>query len=332
MAWNPVTPIENTIQMQWMSSPFGSLEHFFLPTPGRLFIIEADAMRPIFLLKATLTSALVAQAGWAQLSSSAPTKPAMATHSTEPDSLLDLPPLPKGQASLVGGTVARMDPIRDEFSVRPFGGGNVTIRLDVRTLVLRGTSHDSLRELRPGLRVYVDTIVLEGQLFAKTVRIEADPGGGELTGSVVAYDSAKQLLTISDAMSSQALTLRFRRDTQIYSGGQPASAARLAAGDLVQIAFRSASAGPSILQKVEILARPGSSFTFEGKIEVVDLRDRHLTLAKDKSDDTFEVALDSLAPEAALRLREGMNVLVRARFDGRRYQAESVEPVGTVQR
>src|SRR5438876_8083454 len=38
-----------------------------------------------------------------------------------PDPLLDVPPLPKGKVTLVGGTVADIDRIRDRVVTQPFG-------------------------------------------------------------------------------------------------------------------------------------------------------------------------------------------------------------------
>ena len=244
-----------------------------------------------------------------------------------PDRMLDMPPLPKGQVSLIGGTVARIDPIRDRMVVRAFGGRDITIDFDVRTAVLRGTTPASSRDLRPGTRVYADTILKDGRTFAKTVRIAGNASSGETRGQVISYDPSKKLLKVRDIISSQPFSLRLNAVTEVRSNGQPVQPGELIIGTLVHVVFRSGFEGANSAQKIDILARPGSTFTFSGRILVVDLRDDHLTLAENASETTFEVGLDSLTSGAKLRLKEGMEVLVQARFDGNKYEAQSVEPL-----
>lgn len=279
-----------------------------------------------------LSVALLAHARQGQVSSSpAQASPGIELESSARGGSLELPPLPRGQVSLFGGTVARLDPIRDRMVVRAFGGRDVTIDFDVRTHVVRGTTPASLREIRPGTRIYADTILKDGRIFAKTLRLDTNPTPGEARGQVTAYDAARKVLRVRDEISAQPLALRVTSHTDIRSGSQPAQVTELVAGTLVQVEFRSASDGPSSAEKVEILARPGTAFTFAGKIVVVDLRDGHLTLVEPSGDGTFEVGLDSLPLDAKLRLKEGMDVIVNARFDGRRYEAQSIEPASNSQ-
>ncbi|MGC2195662.1 MAG: hypothetical protein WA628_13370 [Terriglobales bacterium] len=248
-----------------------------------------------------------------------------------PDPLLDPPPLPKGEVSLIGGTVARMDPIRDRMVVRAFGGREITIDFDVRTVVLRGADPASAHEIRPGTRVYADTILKDRRIFAKTVRIQTSASLGETRGQVTAYDPVQRLLKVRDLISSQPISLRLNALTDIRAGGHPVQANGLVSGTLVQVVFHSGFEGVNSAQKIDILARPGSTFTFAGTIAVVDLRDGHLTLLETASDNLFEVALDSLSSDSKRRLKQGMDVVVQARFDGHKYEAQSIEPVPTPQ-
>ena len=48
----------------------------------------------------------------------------------DPDPLLDLPPVPKAGATLVGGVIAKLDRVRDRILVKPFGGGQLEISFD----------------------------------------------------------------------------------------------------------------------------------------------------------------------------------------------------------
>jgi hypothetical protein len=287
-------------------------------------------MRVTFFLVGAVWAALVNSACLAQtLTAPSPLHVEIEGKAPAPDRVLDLPPLPKGEVSLIGGTVVRMDPIRDRMVVRAFGGRDVTVDYDVRTAVLRGTTATSAREIRPGARIYADTILKDGRIFAKTVRIDTNATPGETRGQVTGFDAAKGLLRVRDIISSHPFTVRLTGGTEIRAGGQPVQATELVSGTLVRVFFRSGFEGPNSVQKIEILARPGSTFTFSGKIAVVDLRDRHLTLSETSGDNTFEVALDSLSSDAKLRLKQGMEVVVQARFDGHKYQAQSIEPVST---
>jgi len=265
------------------------------------------------------------QMGMAQAASSAvpgaiqPVLPAMGDSHDEM-------PLPKGHVSLLGGTVTRVDPIRDRMVVRAFGGRDVTVDFDVRTQVLRGASPASIREIRPGSRIYADTIAKDGRTFAKTLRIETSSVLGETRGQVLSYDNTRGLLQVRDLISSQPLTLHVSPRTAIESGDLAVSATDIVTGSLVEISFQGASNGPSSAEKIRILARPGSTFVFAGRIAVIDLRDSHLTLYQQPGDTAFEVGLNSLTGDEKLKLKQGSDVVVHAQFDGRSYQARSIEP------
>lgn len=241
------------------------------------------------------------------------------------DSRDDMPHA-KGPVSLLGGTVTRVDPIRDRIVVRAFGGRDLTVDFDARTEVLRGTRPASIREIRPGLRIYADIIAKDGRTFAKTLRIEAGSVLGETRGQVLSYDNTRGLLKVRDLISSQPLTLHVTSRTAIESGDPSGSATDLVTGSLVQISFQGVSNGPSSAEKITILARPGSTFVFTGRIAVIDLRDSHLTLYQQPGDTAFEVGLNSLTADEKLKLRQGSDVVVHAQFDGRSYQARSIEP------
>jgi uncharacterized protein DUF5666 len=240
----------------------------------------------------------------------------------------DIPPLPKSSASLLGGTVRRVDPIHDRILLRAFGGGDFTIDFDSRTRVMRGATPAQLRDVRAGTRIYVDSIPKDGRVFAKTLHLES--GGsilGETKGQVLSYDEAHGLLKVRDIISAQPLNLRVTPRTEIRSGDQGINASDLVAGSLVKIRFQGVSDGPSVAEKIDVMARPGSSFVFTGRIAVIDLRDSHLTLDEQSGQNTFEVGLHSLPASEKLRLKQGSDVVVHAEFDGTKYEAKKVEPV-----
>jgi len=82
-----------------------------------------------------------------------------------------------------------------------------------------------------------------------------------------------------------------------------------------------------VANNVEILAEPGNSFTFEGRIVAVDLRARVLALSEDSDQSVRELAITSLDSASLGLLQEGSDVSIQAEFDGDRYNARSVTVV-----
>lgn len=243
-----------------------------------------------------------------------------------PDAL-DLPTLPKTQVSLIGGIVTRLDPVRDRMTLRVFGGRDVTISFDVRTCVTQGETLASMRDVRPGMRVYADTILNDGRVFAKAVRVSTIAPLGETQGQITGYEADRRILRVRDAISSRDFDLQITGNTDIRSNGQAVPVGELRSGALVKVVFKSGLEGANLAEKIAVLAQPGGTFTFSGRILSIDLRNGYMTLVEPDSQNTFEVGLDSIPMAARNQLKESAEVTVRARFDGSKYQAESVEPI-----
>ena len=274
-------------------------------------------------------------AGWvssapAQMKAAMPATKSIELTPSPGSAFPDTPPLPKGRASLIGGTVRTIDPIHDRIHLRAFGGGDYAIDFDVRTRVMRGPLPAQLRDVRPGTRLYADTIQKDGKIFAKMLHVEGTGSMlGETRGQVVSYDSGHGLLKVRDVISDQPLNLRLTSRTEIRAGDQTIQPSELVPGALVQINFQGVSDGPSVAEKITVMARPGSTFVFAGRVAVIDLRDSHLTLYEQSGVNTFEVGLHSLPAGERLKLKQGTDVIVQAEFDGKKYEAKSVETVST---
>lgn len=253
------------------------------------------------------------------------------SHTCEPatsrnrEDSLDLPPLGKSQVSLIGGTVSRIDPIRDRMTLRAFGGRDVTINFDVRTCVMNGDTVAAMRDVKPGTRLYADTVWSDGHIFAKTVRLTTNVAQGETRGQVASYDSSRRILRVRDAISARGFDVQVTTNTKILSVGQSATTSALTSGALVSVRFRPGAEGTNLAEQVEVLAQPGGTFTFAGKILSIDMRNRYLTLIEPDSQNTFDVGLSSLPSDVCAKLKEGADVTVNARFDGTSYQAQNVE-------
>jgi hypothetical protein len=243
----------------------------------------------------------------------------------DPASLLpDLPALPPSKASLIGGTVAKLDRVRDEITVQIFGGGKMKISFDARTSIYRGANLVSTADLRQGDRVYIDTILNGDTVFARNIRLKSVASAGESQGTVVGYHADKNELLLRDALSPEALRIRLTPQTQVVQGNRTSSLSALIPGTLVAIKFATQQNGNDVARQISVLAVPGSTFTFAGRVTGLDLRLGLMVLTSSTDGKTYEVYLDPAAVTVNDKLREAADVSVVARFDGSRYVAQSL--------
>ncbi len=242
----------------------------------------------------------------------------------DPASLLpDLPALPPAKASLIGGTIQKVDRIRDQLTVQVFGGGKMKVAFDPRTHIYQGSTQASAPDLRPGDRVYVDTILDGGTIFARNIRLAKAAAGGKSEGVVMSYRADKNELIVRDLLSPDPVKLRLTSNTQVTQDGRAAFASQLVPGTLVDVSF-AAQKNDRDAQQVSILAVPGSDFTFAGQITGLDLRIGLLVLTSVTDHKTYEIYLDPSVITFDERLRPGAEVTTVAEFDGSRYVARTL--------
>lgn len=226
-----------------------------------------------------------------------------------------------GKVGLVRGVLKQLDPIHDQLLIHAFGGGDVRIAFDPRTQFFSENTGTRLASIPAGSVLSVDTLIDGGKLFALSVRTGLS-NVAELNGQVVSYDAAKSQLTLRDPISpEESVSLRITPSTVVVNRGQPALPQALSPGMLLQVWFSPTQHAAS---KVEILAAPGNSFSFSGRILAVDLRSHVLALSNDSDQSVRELAIGSLDSSSLGFLREGANVSIQAQFDGDRYNVRSV--------
>lgn len=242
----------------------------------------------------------------------------------DPASLLpDLPSLRPAKASLIGGTIERLDRVRDRMTVQVFGGGKMTIAFDPRTRIVHDGAQASASDLHRGDRIYIDTVLDGGAVFARTIRLKTSTSAGESQGIVISYHGGKSELMLRDMLSPRPLKIRLTSQTSIVDSGHAASASELSPGTLVAVKFGPQKDGSDVAREVSVLAVPGASFSFAGLVTAVDLRLGLLVLTASSDHKTYEIYLDSsVAPVDDLH--PGADVTVLSRFDGSRYVARSV--------
>ena len=242
----------------------------------------------------------------------------------DPAGLLpDLPPVPRAKATLIGGTVERMDHVRDQVTVRVFGGGHMNVLFDPRTHVYRGGKETTITDLKVGERIYLDTILDGNTVFARTVRVKTAQALGESQGVVLKYRSDRGELTLRDSISPTPVHVRLNSTTRFLQGDRAVSPSTLSEGSLVAVKFRSEGDGHDLAQEISILALPGTQYTFAGQVMHIDLRTGLLVIHSSTDRKTYEVYLDpSAAPED--NLHAGAEVTVLTNFEGSRYVARNV--------
>jgi hypothetical protein len=242
------------------------------------------------------------------------------------DPLLDLPPLPKAKVSLIGGTVAKLDPIQNRLTVQTFGGKQkMRLGFDVRTRFYRDGQASNQRELKPGQRVYVDTQLEGTRIFAKTIWIETQAPVGDARGQVMSYDSGAGTLTLRDELSSQPTKFHVDRSAVVHQDKETRSVSDLKPGSLVSLTFGSQGPEHGLVREINVLAQPGASFSFFGKVTFLDLSRRIIAIANEPDSKTYDIYLEAL-PSSVLRdVRQGSEVGISAVFDGSHYVARSIE-------
>ena len=236
----------------------------------------------------------------------------------------DLPPIPSGKVSVVGGAVQRVDSVHDVLVIRVFGGHEMRVSFDSRTTVVQDDRPVRVSTLRPGTAVSIDTVANGTTLFAKTIRVNNATTGLEVRGQIASFDAGRNVATVRDDFSSSTMKITLSPRTTIKS--MDGTSATLREGELVHITLSTTGKRDLMAQSIEILAEPGRSYTFNGVLTAVDLRSRTASISSPgDAGGTYEVALDRLDRDSARNLREGDAVRVDAQFDGKRYNARSVE-------
>ena len=235
----------------------------------------------------------------------------------------DLPALPAGKTTLLGGTISLVDHLRDRMVLQTFGGGRMTVLFDQRTRVFRDGKAAAVDDLKNGDRVHADTVLDGTHIFARNICV-ASQGSGQTSGQILNFEPASRLLTLRDGISPAALRMRLAPDATILRENRPAQLSELRPGTLVAVAFLPSKDGHPLVRQISILALPGTAFMFVGRLERLDLHRGLLVLMDPRDNKTYEVDFNPAAYKLAPEIHEGADITVSAVFDGRHYTAQSI--------
>jgi hypothetical protein len=240
----------------------------------------------------------------------------------EADPLLDLPPLPNTQVTLVGGKVTGIDRVRDKVTVQAFGGKKMKIAFDERTHIYRDGVETTQLGIRKGDRVYVDTQLVGSSVFARNIRVENKSAPADAQGQIVSYDASRGTMVLRDSLSSEPVTFRVAPSTVV--SGKANSVGELREGALVKVKFAPDSAKSGVAEEITVTARPGETFTFAGRVTYLDMRSGTLAVLNQSDHKSYEIHFDPMRGNLDT-LSVGSEVAINAVFDGKQYSASNLE-------
>jgi hypothetical protein len=242
------------------------------------------------------------------------------------DPILDAPPVPRTTTTMVGGIITGVDRMRNRMTVHIFGGSRWTVNFDERTHIFHNGAETTQLALKKGERVYVDTQLDNNKhdIFARNIRVGVAALPADADGQIIAVDPKHNELTLRDALNSVPVRFAVDPETRISNGQTPAAFKDVKPGTLVHVRFAASSPNRGLAREVSIVAAPGTTFTFAGKVTFLDLHRGLLAVQNSTDDRNYEIHFSPDVVTNRNSLGVGRDVLVRATFEGTRYTAQSV--------
>src|SRR5687767_9070331 len=197
----------------------------------------------------------------------------------EVDALLKPPPLPKKEkVTLIGGTVRKIDRIRNRVDVNVFGGKRMHFEFDERTRIYRDGTEVTSMGVKDGDRIYMDSQLDENRKpFARNIHVVTNLVPAEASGQITAYNARSGRMSLHDQLSSRPITFVVSQETRITDsrGTVSGDVKQLLPGTLVEVSFapaRGARGRRAVAEQVKLIATINSENIFEGPITHVDMR------------------------------------------------------------
>ena len=266
------------------------------------------------------------------------TLPALAVRNSQSDQTPDrasdgLPPLPHpppGNTTVIGGRIEKVDLVRDQFTLAIYGARPLKILFDARTELYRDGKKITARDLRADDRASVETVLDGTNVFAVSIHMLSRTPVGEYQGQLVSFNPETRALAIKGGLSDQPLTLIVPPGTPVDLQAQTRvittsnSDAALTPRSLISVEFVPGAQGRGIVQRIAVLATPGSAYTFAGTITFLDLHSGQLVLTDAEADKSYSITFDPALLPATLNLHQGQHISATTTFDGTRYLARAI--------
>ena len=231
---------------------------------------------------------------------------------------------------MMGGEIRDVDPVRDQFTLKVFGGRPVKILFDERTKVYRNGISIPVRDLRPDDHASVETSLDGTTIFARRIHTLSQLPEDRWRGQVSAFNPRTGKLTMTANNSHEPMTLRVPAGTPVAKVGQDGSTTQqqgpisFVPGSVVDVRFTGGKGGQGVATGVDILAVPGSTFIFSGKLTLLDLHNGRLVVVDPRDNQSYPIGFGPSLLTEVRALHEGSTVKVTTSFDGTHYQASQI--------
>jgi len=245
----------------------------------------------------------------------------------DPNDVADLlapKPLQPSKLSLIGGTVKSIDQIRDNMTVRIYDAGTMKLKFDQRTHFYRDGKETTQLTVKKGDRVYLDTQLFEGKVFAKNVHVESGSRSADASGQIVSFNPKTGDMVVQDQLAGSSVRFRVDSQTTIKQGDAKTTANALRPGSLIAVKFSPRSRSTGSAEEVSIIAAPGTSFTYFGRVTHLDLHTGLLAIENQADGKVYDIHFDS-STRIPDNLTVGSQITAVAMFRGHDYVAQSIE-------
>lgn len=238
--------------------------------------------------------------------------------------------VPKGQSSALGGKIAKLDPVRDQFTLSVPGGKNLRIFFDSRTQVFENGKKISVLDMHRAAHASVETRLDGTDIFAVRVHILTDVPEGNLRGQVDSFNAGTGKLDLHLAGTKSAITFVVPTGTPIARIGQQSfvkegkGIADLVPGAIVDVTFKPGEEARGTATGIAVRVVPGAEVVIQGELVTLDLHAGHLSISTAQDTLPTNVAFDPSRFQLSSQLHISDRVRVSARFDGSKYTATSI--------
>jgi hypothetical protein len=274
-------------------------------------------------------AALVLPAG-AQSTQVAATDPDISTATPPSADLSAIPPIPRGESTILGGAIRNVDPVLDRFTLRIVGEKPMRILFDERTQVFLDGKKIPLRDLRPSEHASVQTTLDGTSVFAISVHILSQLQEGAYQGEVVSYDPTTGNLNLVSGRGGEPILVKVSSETRFDRKGQKSfasdqtGASDLRPGALVSLQFEPDGRGRADATQITFLATPGSQFVFGGNLIALDMHTGTMVLLDPMNEQTYQISFNPVSLSNIQRIHAGQRVRVSTEYDGTRYVARVI--------
>ena len=245
----------------------------------------------------------------------------------DPNDVADLlapKPLQPSKLSLIGGQVKSIDQIRDHMTVSVYGSGTMHVKFDQRTHFYRNGKETTQLAVKRGDRVYLDTQLFDGKVFAKNIHVETGASPADARGQIINFNRKNGDMVVRDQLAGTTVRFRVGSQTAVKSGDSSAPLSALRPGALIAVKFSPRSRNSGTAEEVSIIAEPGTSFTYFGRVTHLDLHAGLLAIENQADGKIYEIHFDHNVriPDDLII---GSQITAVATFDGTKYLAQSLQ-------